>query len=55
MPENAMLVLHDPSGLVAGTASDMRAMAEALDRMKAGSRLPPLSLSSAASSSAPGV
>jgi ATP-dependent protease ClpP protease subunit len=36
MPENAMLVLHDPSGLVAGTASDMRAMAEALDRMKTG-------------------
>jgi ATP-dependent Clp endopeptidase proteolytic subunit ClpP len=36
MPENAMLVLHDPSGLGAGTASDMRAMAEALDRMKAG-------------------
>jgi len=36
MPENAMLVLHDPSGVVAGTASDMRAMAEALDRMKAG-------------------
>jgi hypothetical protein len=36
MPENAMLVLHDPSGLIAGTASDMRAMAEALDRMKAG-------------------
>jgi ATP-dependent Clp endopeptidase proteolytic subunit ClpP len=36
MPENAMLVLHDPSGLVAGSASDMRAMAEALDRMKAG-------------------
>jgi ATP-dependent protease ClpP protease subunit len=36
MPENAMLVLHDPSGLVAGTASDMRAMAQALDRMKAG-------------------
>jgi hypothetical protein len=36
MPENAMLMLHDPSGLVAGTASDMRAMAEALDRMKAG-------------------
>jgi ATP-dependent Clp endopeptidase proteolytic subunit ClpP len=36
MPENAMLVLHDPSGLVAGTASDMRAMAEALDKMKAG-------------------
>jgi ATP-dependent Clp endopeptidase proteolytic subunit ClpP len=36
MPENAMLVLHDPSGLVAGTASDMRAMADALDRMKSG-------------------
>ena len=29
-------MLHDPSGLVAGTAADMRAMAEALDRMKAG-------------------
>jgi ATP-dependent Clp protease, protease subunit len=36
MPENAMLMLHDPSGLVAGTAADMRAMAVALDRMKAG-------------------
>jgi ATP-dependent Clp protease, protease subunit len=36
MPENAMLMLHDPSGLVMGTASDMRTMAEALDRMKAG-------------------
>jgi ATP-dependent Clp endopeptidase proteolytic subunit ClpP len=36
MPENAMLMLHDPSGLVMGTASDMRIMAEALDRMKAG-------------------
>ena len=35
MPENAMLVLHDPSGLVAGTASDMRAMADALDKMAA--------------------
>ena len=35
MPENAMLVLHDPSGLVAGTAADMRAMAEALDKMAA--------------------
>jgi hypothetical protein len=29
-------MLHDPSGLVMGTATDMRAMAEALDRMKAG-------------------
>jgi ATP-dependent Clp protease, protease subunit len=36
MPENAMLVLHDPSGLVMGTATDMRAMADALDRMTAG-------------------
>jgi ATP-dependent Clp protease protease subunit len=36
MPENAMLMLHDPSGLVVGTATDMRAMAEALDKMKAG-------------------
>jgi ATP-dependent Clp protease, protease subunit len=25
MPENAMLVLHDPSGMVMGTAQDMRA------------------------------
>jgi ATP-dependent protease ClpP protease subunit len=33
MPENAMLVLHDPSGLVAGTAEDMRATADALDKM----------------------
>jgi ATP-dependent Clp protease, protease subunit len=36
MPENALLVLHDPSGLVAGTAADMRAMADALDKMAAG-------------------
>jgi ATP-dependent Clp protease, protease subunit len=36
MPENAMLMIHDPSGLVMGTAADMRAMAEALDKMKAG-------------------
>jgi ATP-dependent protease ClpP protease subunit len=36
MPENAMLMLHDPSALVIGTAVDMRGMAEALDKMKAG-------------------
>jgi ATP-dependent protease ClpP protease subunit len=36
MSENAMLMLHDPSALVLGTATDMRGMAEALDRMKAG-------------------
>jgi ATP-dependent protease ClpP protease subunit len=35
MPENAMLVLHDPSGLVVGTAFDMRATADALDKMAA--------------------
>ena len=34
MPENAFLMIHDPSGLVSGTAVDMRAMAEALDRIK---------------------
>ncbi len=34
MPANAFLMIHDPSGLVAGTAGDMRAMAEALDRIK---------------------
>ena len=33
---NAMLMLHDPSGLVMGTAADMRGMADALDKMKAG-------------------
>jgi ATP-dependent Clp protease, protease subunit len=36
MPETIMLMLHDPSGVVMGTAADMRAMAEALDRMRAG-------------------
>jgi ATP-dependent protease ClpP protease subunit len=34
MPENAFLMIHDPSGLVSGTAVEMRAMAEALDRIK---------------------
>ncbi|WP_339862503.1 head maturation protease, ClpP-related [Thalassospira alkalitolerans] len=36
MPENAMMMIHDPAGMVAGTAPDMRAMAEALDRIKGG-------------------
>ncbi|OSM04151.1 putative protease/scaffold protein [Magnetofaba australis IT-1] len=36
MPENAMLMIHDPSGIVMGTASDMRSMAEALEKTKAG-------------------
>jgi len=35
MPENAFLMIHDPSGLVMGTAEDMRATAEALDKVKA--------------------
>ncbi|MDX1820078.1 MAG: Clp protease ClpP [Paracoccaceae bacterium] len=34
MPENAFLMIHDPSGLVMGSAEDMRAMAEALDKVK---------------------
>ena len=34
MPENAFLMIHDPSGLVTGTAGDMRAMAEALEKVK---------------------
>jgi len=35
MPENAFLMIHDPSGMVMGTANDMRAMAEALDKIGA--------------------
>ncbi len=35
MPENAFLMIHDPSGLVMGTSADMRAMAEALDKIGA--------------------
>jgi ATP-dependent Clp protease, protease subunit len=34
MPENAFLMIPDPAGLVMGTAEDMRAMAEALDKVK---------------------
>ncbi len=34
MPENAFLMIHDPSGLVMGTAEDMRVTAEALDKVK---------------------
>jgi ATP-dependent Clp protease, protease subunit len=34
MPKNAFLMIHDPSGFVMGTAEDMRAMAEALDKIK---------------------
>ena len=35
MPENAFLMIHDPSGLVMGTAADMRDMAGALDKLAA--------------------
>lgn len=34
MPENAMMMIHDPHGLCAGSARDMMAMAEALNRVK---------------------
>lgn len=34
MPENAFLMIHDPAGMVMGTAIEMRAMAEALDKIK---------------------
>lgn len=33
MPENAFLMIHDPAGMVMGSATDMRAMAEALDKI----------------------
>jgi ATP-dependent protease ClpP protease subunit len=35
MPENAFLMIHDPSGLVMGTAVDMRDMAGTLDKIAA--------------------
>ncbi len=35
MPENAFLMIHDPSGLVMGTAADMRDMAGTLDKIAA--------------------
>ncbi|MFD1627659.1 head maturation protease, ClpP-related [Azospirillum griseum] len=34
MPENAMMMIHDPSGGVWGTAADMRRIADALDKGK---------------------
>lgn len=34
MPENALLMIHDPTGLVMGDAEDMRKMAETLDKVK---------------------
>ncbi len=36
MPENAFLMIHDPSGMVIGTAADMRDMAGTLDKIAAG-------------------
>ena len=33
MPENAFLMIHDPSGIVMGTATEMREMAEVVSRM----------------------
>jgi len=35
MPENAFLMIHDPSGMVMGTAADMRSMAKALEKIGA--------------------
>src|SRR5690606_4544157 len=32
IPRNALFMIHDPSGLAMGTAEDMRAMADALDK-----------------------
>jgi len=35
MPENAFMMIHDPSGIVMGTAADMRDMAGTLDKIAA--------------------
>lgn len=32
MPKNALMMIHDPSGLVIGTSADMRKMADELDK-----------------------
>lgn len=34
MPENAMMMIHNPSGMVWGDSDDMRSTAEALDKIK---------------------
>ena len=34
MPDNAMMMIHDPSGMVVGTSGDMRELADALDKVK---------------------
>lgn len=35
MPDNAMLMIHDPAGIVVGTAEDMRELAGVLDKTRA--------------------
>jgi ATP-dependent Clp protease protease subunit len=35
MPANAMMMIHDPSGVVVGTSKDMRDLSDALDKVKA--------------------
>jgi len=36
MPQNAIMMVHDPFGMVLGDADDMRKMAEGLDKIKEG-------------------
>jgi len=36
MPENSQMMIHDPSGMVIGTAADMQKMIEELERIKTG-------------------
>lgn len=36
MPENTLMMIHDPSGVVVGSAKEMRAIAAVLDRIKQG-------------------
>jgi ATP-dependent Clp protease, protease subunit len=36
IPDNAFMMVHDPSGFAAGTSKDMRELAEALDKIKTG-------------------
>jgi len=36
MPKNAFLMIHDPSGLVLGTAAEMREMADTMDKIAGG-------------------
>jgi ATP-dependent Clp endopeptidase proteolytic subunit ClpP len=34
MPENSMIMIHNPAGMVMGTAADMRDVADALDKIR---------------------